>query len=162
MSENKIDLSAFIPEGWEGKLPPCMIQVDTEGNMSHEGAPMVHPGIIELIFESVHLEDGHYIVRLGKQACELEVADTFFVVASVDVEGEGISVTLNDGSSEALDLASLYIGKNDVMYCAVKGSEFPARFVRKAYYQMADMVEEAGEGFALVVGDKRVPLRVEV
>jgi uncharacterized protein len=161
MSDKKIDLSAFIPEGWEGKLPPCMIQVDPEGNMSHDGAPMIHQGIIELIHESVHLEDGHYIVRLGEQACELEVADTFYVVSRIDVDGENIGLTLNDGSSEELDLASLYIGGNDVMYCTVKNGGFPARFARKAYYQMTEMVQEAGEGFDLVLGGKRVPLAVK-
>lgn len=160
MSQDKIDISAFIPEGWEGKLPPCQIQVDRDGQMSHNGAPLVHPTIIKLIFASVHLEDGHYIVRLDDQACELEVADTFFVVARAEPAGESVRLTLNDGSTEQLDPQSLWIGRNEVLYCRVKGGRFPARFTRPAYYQMAELVVEAEGGFALLLGGRRWPLEV--
>ena len=57
------DLSAFMPAGWTGKLPPCLIQVSPEGELSTNGAPLIHPGILELIFASVHLEDGIYLLE---------------------------------------------------------------------------------------------------
>ena len=43
---DKPDLSAFMPEGWTGKYPPCQIQVSPDGEMSSQGRPMVHPTII--------------------------------------------------------------------------------------------------------------------
>lgn len=158
MDQDKPDLSAFMPEGWTGKYPPCQIQVTPEGELQHDGAPLVHPAIIKLIFQSVHLEDGHYIVRMDNQACELEVADTFFVVSRVEFGESGATLTLNDSTSEPLAPQSLSLGDNGIVYCRVKGGGFPARFGRAAYYQLAEKIVEDGEGFALELGGRRWPL----
>lgn len=151
---NRDDLSAFIPAGWSGKLPPCLIQVSPEGELSTNGAPLIHPGILELIFASVHLEDGIYSLRVGKQQCQLEVADTFFVVKSVSLGAEGAALTLNDGSTEPLDPATVWLGDNGVLYCRIKAGAFPARFNRQAYYQIAEAIVESGDGFALRLGGR--------
>ena len=150
----------FIPEGWKGKYPPCLIQVDTEGRMFHNGAPIIHPEIIKLIYESVHYEDGRYVLRIGKEVCELEVADTFFVVRAVEPEDNKIKVTLNDSSAELVDPADFWIGKENVIYCLVKNRSMPARLLRPAYYQLAQFIEELPEGgFAIKLADKHWPLK---
>ena len=158
MDHEKPDLSAFMPPGWEGKLPPCMIQVDKEGQLLHNGAPLVHPGILELIFQSVHLEDGVYILRVEGKACQLEVADTFYVVRSLEMDHEGVTLILNDGSREPLDPTTLSIGPDEVLYCRVKGGQHRARFHRPAYYQLARLVEQDGTDFVLVLNGRRYPL----
>jgi hypothetical protein len=152
------DFGVYIPEGGEGRYPPCLIQVDAEGRMSHHGAQLIHPGILELIYESVHLEDGRYVLRLDKQVCQLEVVDTFFVVARAEVGGDDVTLILNDGSREPLDPASHWIGPGEVFYCRVKGGRFPARLLRPAYYQVAELVTEGPEGFVLELGGVRHPL----
>lgn len=159
MNQDPTNFRLYIPPGWQGKLPPCMIQVTPEGEMFHQGAPLIHPGILELIYESVHLEDGIYVLRLGEQACQLEVADTFHVVARVVEQDGGLLLTLNDGTKEMLDPETLWVGDNDVIYCQVKGGAFPARLLRAAYYQLAALVEEGAEGFALRLGGKMYALR---
>lgn len=153
------NLDALIPPGWTGKLPPCQIQVTPEGELFHNGAPMIHPGILELIYASVHLEDGVYLLRVGRQSCQLEVADTFHVVRSAGVGPDAVTLTLNDGSSEDLDPASLTIGAGGVLYCRVKAGGFPARFLRQAYYQLAEAFVEDGEGYALALAGRNWPLR---
>ena len=158
MSQPLDDLASFIPPGWQGKLPPCLIQVNAEGELSHHGAPLIHPGILELIYQSVHLEDGVYLLRVGQQSCQLEVEDTFFVVRGAQAHGGQVLLTLNDGSSEPLDPASLWIGPQEVLYCRVKAGAFPARFLRQAYYQIAQLIVEDGDGFALALGGQRYPL----
>jgi len=158
MSDAPPDLSKYMPEGWTGKYPPCQIQVSPEGEMSSQGKPMVHPTIIQLIHDSVRLEDGHYVVTIDNQTCELEVADTFHVVSRVEFEGESAVITLNDGASEALDPATLRMGDNELIYCTVKNGAFPARFLRQAYYQLAERIVEHGDGFALELGGERWPL----
>lgn len=155
MEPTLTDLNAFIPEGWQGKFPPCLIQVNAQGELSHHGAPLIHPGILELIFQSVRLEDGLYLLRLGRQVCQLEVEDTFFVVARAQEENGGFLLTLNDGSQEALDPATLWIGPQEVLYCQVKEGRFPARFLRPAYYQLAARVVEGPRGFALELGGEQ-------
>lgn len=154
----KDDLSAFIPDGWEGKYPPCLIQVDEEGKLFHDGAPMIHPGILELIYESVYFEDGAYFLKVGKQKCQLEVADTFHVVVRAESREDGVEVTINDGSNGMLDLDSLWIGGGDVLYCMIKDGKFPARFMRQAYYQITERLVEHDGGFALDISGKLHPL----
>ncbi|MFH1035777.1 MAG: hypothetical protein V1806_14810 [Pseudomonadota bacterium] len=161
MSDAPLDLSTFMPPGWQGKLPPCQIQVNAQGELSHNGAPMIHPGILELIYESVHHEDGIYLLRVGQQSCQLEVEDTFFVVQGASLSDGQVLLALNGGASEPLDPESLWIGPQEVLYCRVKGGAFPARFLRQAYYQVAELIEEDGEGFALALGGRRYPLRWE-
>ncbi|MCB2184868.1 MAG: DUF1285 domain-containing protein [Deltaproteobacteria bacterium] len=158
MSEDKPDLSQFLPEGWEGKYPPCLIQVDQDGGLFHDGAPIIHPAVLQTIYSSVHLEEGRYILKVDHQVCELEVKDTFFVVQSAAQAGDRLVLTLNDGSREDLDPATLAVGAEEVLYCRVKRGKFPARFLRPAYYQVTDLVEEAGEGFALRLGERSFPI----
>ena len=159
MAQNtKNDLSAFIPQGWEGKYPPCLIQVDENGKLFHDGAPMIHPGILELIYESVYFEDGVYLLKVGKQSCQLEVADTFHVVTRAEFTGSGVVLTISDGSSEPLEPDSLWIGNGEVLYCMIKGGKFPARFLRQAYYQITERLVEHDGGFALDIGGRIHPL----
>ena len=74
-----------------------------------------------------------------------------------------VLIHLSDGTKEILDPTSLYIGAKNVPYCGVRGGEFLARFSRKAYYQLARMVEEdPKEGtFFLRIGPRRFCLRIE-
>lgn len=155
MTGDKPDLSKYMPKDWQGVLPPCQIQVSPEGELMHNGAPLVHPRILDDIFNSVHLEDGHYILRMDGQACELEVADTFWVVKSVDRSPGGLELTLNHGGKEPLATETLWQGGQDMIYCLVKDGEFPARFGRQAYYQLAQFIEPHDQGFALVLGESR-------
>ena len=158
MSPKKPDLSAFMPPGWKGKLPPCQIQVNQDGELSHNGAPLIHQGILELIYDSVHLEEGRYVLRMDGQACELEVADTFFVVQSLAEKDGRLLAGLNSGAREELDPASLWINEDNIVYCLVKNGRFPARFLRPAYYQLAQMVEERNGDFVVILGAKSFPL----
>lgn len=159
MADQLSDLGAYIPEGWTGKLPPCQIQVDADGKMWHDGAPMIHPKIVALIYDSVHLdEDGVYFLEVDGKRCQLEVADTFHVVNGVSLQGGTAMLTLNDGRSEPLDPATLAVGRDDVLYCRVKGGGFPARFSRAAYYQLAERIVEQAGGFALELGGRRHPI----
>ena len=152
---NPKDLSPFTPPGWQGKYPPCQIQVDQEGGLFHNGAPIIHPAVIETIYASVHLEDGAYFLELEGKRCQLEVADTFFVVTRAELQGGSINLSLSGGGAEALDPASLWVGEADIIYCKVKGGRFPARFLRAAYYQLAHWIDQDREGFCLVLNGKR-------
>ena len=159
MTQDKPDLSAFMPEGWEGAYPPCQIQVNSEGELHHFGAPIIHPGVREIIFASVIMEGSLYLLRKDGKTCQLEVEDTFFVVRAVDFHDSGATVTLNDGNSEPLDPATLYIGQGEVLYCRVRAGAFPARFLRQAYYQLAQRVEEEDGGFVLKLAGQTYALK---
>jgi hypothetical protein len=159
VSQDQTDLKAFMPEGWQGKYPPCQISVDKDGNLYGKGAPLIHPAIRGDVFASVVYEDGIYVLRQDGKTCQLEVEDTFFVVRLAEKQGDRVILTLNDGEREELDPSSLYLGADQVFYCRVKQGRFPARFLRPAYYQLADLVVAEGEGFSLELAGRRYPLK---
>ena len=71
-----------------------------------------------------------------------EVEDTPFVIKDVSVNDEGQPiVTLNDESTEIMDLSSLVI-KDNIPYIKVKNREFNARFNRPSYYRFADLIQK--------------------
>ncbi len=50
---------------------------------------------------------------------------------------------MTDDSLEILEMSSLQIGKDNVLYCRVKEGKFTARFSRKSYYQLAEFIEQS-------------------
>jgi uncharacterized protein len=151
----------------EEPLPPCMIFVAKDGKWYHEGAEIIHRPIFLWLIQSLEKdEEGNYIVNLNNQRCILEVEDTPLVVQQVDrgstgqTEPDQLLLVLNDESSEPLDPATLRISPENVLYCTVKAAGFPARFLRPAYYQIAESIEEDDQGrFVLRINDRIYPIR---
>ncbi len=148
-------------------IPPCMIFVSKEGKWFHDGAEIIHRPIFLWMIQSLEkTEDGLFIVHLNNQKCFLEVEDTPLVVQQVDLIQEGrekqvhLRLTLNDESREILDPGTLRISPESVIYCMVKNNQFPARFLRPAYYQLADNIQEDDTGgFELLLNQKKYPIQ---
>ncbi|MGQ9859196.1 MAG: hypothetical protein ACUVS3_10990 [Thermodesulfobacteriota bacterium] len=142
------------------------ILVDKEGQWYFRGAPIIRQDIVA--FLSAHLtrtQDGAYEIRWNRQRCRVVVEDTPFVVWGVnpvDSGGQcvGLILELNDGSREALDPKTLQVGADNVPYCMVREGKFLARFSRRAYYQLARMIEEGPHenGFSLRLGTELYPI----
>ncbi|MEW6185599.1 MAG: hypothetical protein AB1585_07665 [Thermodesulfobacteriota bacterium] len=147
-------------------IPPCMIFVSKEGKWYHEGAEIIHRPIFLWMIQSLDkTEEGLFIVHMNNQKCFLEVEDTPLVVtgvsfaAAVPEAAEQVLLTLNDDSEETLDPATLRISKESVLYCTVKQGKFPARFLRPAYYQIAEKISEDNQGgFSLEIGGRKFPI----
>ena len=143
------------------ELPPCMILIDKDGRMFHEGAEMVNQGINGFLLTNLEMdEQGRYIIRLRDQKCWVEVEDTAIVVQRVGDDGNGTPVlSLTDGTQEPLDPSLIWVGPENVLYTKVRQGTIPARFNRPAYYQAAEWVRETGDGFAMAVNGRLFPLR---
>jgi len=147
-------------------IPPCLIFVAKDGKWYHEGAEIIHRPIFLWLIQSLEKgEEGNFIVHLNNQKCTLEVEDTPLVVRQVDLspadpkKPEQILLTLNDESQEILAPETLRLSLESVLYCTVKGGQFPARFLRPAYYQMARQIEEEENGsFVLVLNQEKFPI----
>ena len=155
---NFSELGDLMPPGWTGKYPPCQIQVDREGSLFHNGAPIIHPGIREMIFEALRYEKGVYFLELEGKRCQVEVSDTFYVVMRAELQNGDVQLSLNSGERTGLDPDSLWVGQGQVLYGRLRPRGIPARFSRPAYYQLAQWIEEAGEGFALLLNGRRHPI----
>lgn len=118
---------------------------------------------INLLF-SQHLKktsEGTYEIAIGWDKVTVEIDDAPYVVTRVTGDPEhGFLLRLNDESEERLDPTTLSIGRDNALYCRVKGGEHPARFLRPAYYQIATYIQETmgGKDFFLQLGDTAYPI----
>lgn len=145
-------------------IPPCQIRIHKDGKWYHKGREMIHREFIHLFYENMELdEEGRYLIYWDGKPCYVEVEDTAFVVMRVDVLSDKaqILLTLSDDSQEYLAPETLTVSDENVMYCKVKSSTFPARFTRPAYYQLAQFIQEDEEGYYVDVGGKKQYIPVE-
>ena len=129
------------------------IRIDKEGVWYYKGAHMFRKEILSVFFEHLKIDEcGKYLIELKEECYYLDVEDTAFVVGSVyktQLPDDGrvqIDILLNDDSCEKLEMNSLHIGKDNVLYCRVKEGKFTARFSRNSYYQLAEFIEQSENG----------------
>ena len=129
------------------------IKIDKEGIWYYKGAHMFRKDILCVFFEHLQIDEcGKYLIELNEERCYLDVEDTVFVVGAVyktklpDNGRYQIDVLLSDDSYEKLEMSSLHIGKDNVLYCRVKEGKFAARFSRNSYYQLAEFIEQSENG----------------
>jgi hypothetical protein len=151
----------------EAELPPCQIFIDREGDWYHRGARMQREDIVAHLCQHVRREEssGRYIIEMDKQRCFLEVEDTPLVINQVVQRPEEdekrpehlVLVIKHIEENELLDPTTLWVGKDNVLYCTVRRDTLPARFLRPAYYQLARFISEdsENESFYLVLARGR-------
>jgi uncharacterized protein len=125
------------------------IKIDKDGIWYYRGAHMFRKDILCIFFENLKLDDcGQYFIELNQEICYLNVEDTAFVITAVyrtkDPSNghEQLEILLSDEGREKLDLSTLAVGPDNVMYCRIKEGKFAARFTRKSYYQLAEFIEQ--------------------
>ena len=127
----------------------CDITIDKDGIWYFRGAHMFRKELLSIFFENLRIDEcGKYRVELGDECCYLDVEDTAFVVTALykrkqdqDVE-DHFHILLTDDSLEELDLSTISVGNDNVLYCKVKCGRFMARFSRNSYYQLAEFIEQ--------------------
>ena len=140
------------------------IKIDKDGIWYYQGAHMFRKDILRVFFEHLKMDDsGKYFVELNEEIYYLDVEDTALVVTAVYKTKapihchEQIDVLLSDECLEKLDLRSLFVGKDNVMYCRIKDGKFDARFTRNSYYQIAEFIEmdDAADRFYIALNNER-------
>ncbi len=123
------------------------LSIDDEGRFLHRGEPIAHARTLEVLWRSLEpAAGGRWLVRVGRESAYVQVAETPWIVRGVDV-GDGTSapaLLLPDGSREPLDPATLRVGEDGVLRCAV--SRGPARFARAAQIALGMALEEDPPG----------------
>jgi hypothetical protein len=134
--------------------------LDKEGRWFHDGVEITHKLTADLFSRSIKRdENGQYVLEVGKEWAPVEVEDTPFMIRRVDVTEDGVHATLNEGSEEELDLSTLSISDENVLYCDVKNGEYPARFFRPAYYQLMHYLAETEDGFVVTINGRDWPIK---
>ena len=134
------------------------IRFGRDGHWYADGQVIANPRIADLFAQHVQRRpDGGYMLRIADEQAPITVEDTPYVVTGAEIAPDGGAwIELNDRSRERLDPQTLQVGADDVLYCRVKGGQEPARFLRPAYYQIAQHISAAEPGtfiFHLPGGD---------
>ncbi len=116
--------------------------LDAEGVLWHEGAELDDPWLLKFFMERMtKLSDGRFQVICQGELCLITVEDVPYVVQSIKIEPQTIHLIFPGGYEEELNLTTLVVGKENVLYCQVRNGEFKARFNRKSYLEIAKLVE---------------------
>ena len=136
------------------------IRFGRDGRWYADGQPIANPRIARLFSQSVHrAADGSYELRIAEERAPITVDDTPYVVTGAAVDATGTAwIDLNDETREALDPRSLAVGADEVLYCRVKHGRERARFLRPAYYQLADRIAAGDGGFVFQTAAGRFPI----
>jgi hypothetical protein len=132
----------------ENNIPPCNIWVDKDGVWYYQGREMFRREFVNLFYQNLTRDNsGRYVIEMANDRCYIEVEDAPFVVKAVykinaeENDRETINILLNNSDMDELDLSTLQIRENNVLYCSVKNNIFDARFSRAGYYQLAEFIE---------------------
>jgi hypothetical protein len=121
----------------------------SDGRWYADEDPVLHERLARLFSRYVRRKpSGGYEIWIDERYhADVDIEDTLYVVTAADADAAGhFTVDLNDGTTELLNADSLQVGAKDVLYCCVKNGSERARFLRAAYYQLANFIEEAGPG----------------
>lgn len=140
------------------------IRFGRDGQWYADGQVIANSRIAQLFSQHVHRRpDGGYMLCIADEQAPIVVEDTPYVVTGADLGSDGaVLIELNDHSREHLDPRTLAVGADDVLYCRVKDGAEAARFLRPAYYQVAQFINPTGSGsfvFRLPAGDYPVARR---
>jgi len=148
--------------GTAAETNETLISIDKEGNWFYQGQQIVNRQVYLLFSQNLERDgSGRYILRIGEETCLIAVEDTPFVitdiylVSQVEPAKSSFTIRLNDETEEVLNLETLFVGKDNVLYCAVKEGKFKARFLRPSYYRLAEhIVQEAEDRFYIPLNGK--------
>jgi hypothetical protein len=138
------------------------LSIDDEGRFLHRGEVITHARTREVLWRSLErTPDGRWLVRVGRESGYVSVVETPWIVRAIaDGPGAEPILALSDGTSEPLDPASLRLGGDGILRCAVKGGA-PARFARAAQLSLGLRLEEDPPGsgtYYLTAGARRWPV----
>src|ERR1700730_6711438 len=133
-----------------------------DGYWYNDDERIENPRIALLFSRSIQRNaDGSYFLQVAEERAPIAVEDTAYVVTKIEEDGHGgFVITTNDEVQERLDPTTLEVGADNVLYCRVKQGEYRARFLRPAYYPLAEhFVSDDGESFSIVIGGCRYRIR---
>lgn len=126
------------------------IRVDRDGHIWHQGERVLHPGLARTLARWIDIdENGRYVMRNALDWCFITVDHTPLVVRNVVLETDPamrIEVELSDDSTEALDLSTVQVDPDGVVYAHVRNAKLLARFDRQPSFKFLEHVEADAKG----------------
>lgn len=137
------------------------LRLDAEGELLHEGTPILHPGLHRLFHQGLDVAgDGAPIVRVGDQFAYLRTPGTPFVVRTWRVRGPTLSLGLNTGESLKLTVSELGLtlyGEHTLVLILASGRKL--RLGRRAWTQVSADLSLLDDGkLTLAVAGHELPV----
>jgi hypothetical protein len=142
----------------EGRSRESTIRLDRDGRFFHDGEAVTHRGMARAFASWIarHPDDGRFILTNGYDWTYFTVEGAPYFVEGVRAGSAGPTLVLFDGSEEPLDPKTLRLADDGVFTTTVKGGSFEARFQRAAQLELAEWLEQDGDGtIELVVSGTR-------
>ncbi len=123
------------------------ISMDKEGRWFYYNSEIVNEKISQLFARNLERDgEGRYVISLWGDKAYVVLEDTPYIILGARRRDEGdnppyFDVYLNDGSGEKLNMASLELNEENVLYCKVKDGEHRARFNRNSAYNLLKHLE---------------------
>ncbi|MFQ5521523.1 MAG: hypothetical protein ACE5FK_09005, partial [Candidatus Methylomirabilia bacterium] len=90
------------------------LKIDRDGEWYTDGMEITHAGVLANLRENLKQDAEGYFIQVGPVRIPVEVEDTPVTVIRVEHAGDRLRLTLNDGSDELLDPATLRYGPGGV------------------------------------------------
>jgi uncharacterized protein len=132
-----------------GRSRESKIVLDERGRFWNGSYPIEHAAMTRAFASWIrrHPDDGRFILTNGYDWTYFTVKDAPYFVRGVhgDEHG-GVALELFDGTVEPLDPTGVSVSADGVLYAAVKGGAFSARFSAAAQAQIVDYIDEDSDG----------------
>ncbi len=133
------------------------IFIDKRGNWFQDGMKITHKWTYLENNKNLDVdENGRFFVDDGFGKVYVEVEDTPFVVKMINKKGESFYTSLNDETTEYMDLKDTWLSSDNVLYTKVKSGKYAARFASPAYYELMKHLEQEGSDFYIQADGQRV------
>ncbi len=129
----------------------CRIRIDKEGKWFYDGCEIINPLVLRAFCNALETDEhGRHRIVIGDELCYIDVEDTPFVISSIRGDPTiGLYVRLNTLETFPLDPTQLCIGKDNILYVTLPAG-MKVRFTRRAYYNLALMMEEDENGIIVL------------
>ncbi len=123
------------------------IRIDKDGRWFYEDSEIIHPTVLKVFCDALEIdEQGRYRIIVENELCYIDVEDAPFIVRALRGDCEcGLELVLNNHRTAPLDPATLFFGRDNIMYAGLADG-ITVKFSRAAYYQLALMMEENETG----------------
>jgi uncharacterized protein len=155
----QLDPAMFVEAG---RTRETKIRRDARGRWWNDQDPITHANLVTAFDAWIErAEDGRYCLKNDINWAYVTVEGAPIDVRTVRLDGDRALLSLSDGRTETLELASLREGPDGALYCTVRSGTMPARFEAHAAMQLAEHAVETDRGVAIRIGTVTfVPPRV--
>lgn len=144
----------MIPSGLSRETT---IRRDASGRWFHEGDPVTNAAVARAFDRWIDVaEDGRFCLRNSVNWAYVEIEGAPLFVKSVAQEDGETVLHFSNDAREALRFETLRRDAEGRLYCTAQNGQLTALFLRRAMFELSDLIDEDEEGIFLWNGSSKV------